>query len=479
MSKTNASIAVAVDPFENTSSSLSGNTSGSGCSIEKAPPDIAGAVKRFKQALGEDNLALKESKKYLNEAVQIIESLQKLKAPPHIHQNVVREESAIMAKILQEVRSIKATITHNHSAVRTHGMSWAKVAGQTTSTGTILRIESEDEKKAIAKLSSEELVKKIGIKEVIGARKMTNGQVKVYFAGQGTKEIMEKQKEWTTKLATTAQIASPSYQVLVHDMPLSFDLENPEQIKELQKENMLYIQGIGIQKAAWLKKNKQPGKNAGSMIVWFSEAEYADKAIEKGLVWKYEVKATEIFRSGFRAIQCFNCQRFGHIARNCTAEAKCGHCAGVHNSRSCLGENEVRCCNCGKKHSAWDQSCPTKLAAKAKATQNRIQDTGRYQIEQDQPKKLDFDWQIVGSKKRRTETSPSQSVTFVGSGNRHRGPGRPRKCPILEPLFPAQKLFPANVTSQLIETPQIVGSSLIQATNEVVQSLAPQCEMSS
>ena len=149
---------------------------------------------------------------------------------------------------------------------------------------------------------------------------MTNGQVKVYFAGEGTKELMEQHKDWTTKLAPSAQVAGPIHQVLFHDMPLSFMPENPEHLKQLQKANDVYIQGIFIQRAAWLKKNQQQGKKPGSIILWIAHAEQADTAITKGLTWQCELKATEIFRTGFRMLQCFNCQKYGHIAKMCTAE---------------------------------------------------------------------------------------------------------------------------------------------------------------
>lgn len=110
---------------------------------------------------------------------------------------------------------------------------------------------------------------------------------------------MEK-KSWTQKLSPMAQIATPNFQVLVHDVPLTFDPENSEQIKELQNADVLYIQGITIRKAAWLKKVKQPGKKTSSLILWFDRAEQADIAITKGIMWKFELKATGIFQSGFR-----------------------------------------------------------------------------------------------------------------------------------------------------------------------------------
>ncbi|KAI0999501.1 hypothetical protein K3495_g8696 [Podosphaera aphanis] len=157
-----------------------------------------------------------------------------------------------MAKILQKIRNIKTTILQTQASTRSQGQSWARVASKLEAPGTIIRIQDEEEKKAIAKLSMEELVKKKGINEVVGAKQLPNGQVKVYFVGPEIKQKMDKQREWTSKLSATAQIDNPKYQVLVHDIPVSFNPENPQQIRELERANGRYIPGIGIQKAAWL-----------------------------------------------------------------------------------------------------------------------------------------------------------------------------------------------------------------------------------
>ena len=79
---------------------------------------------------------------------------------------------------------------------------------------------------------------------------MTNGQVKVYFAAEGTMELIERHKDWTTKFTPSAQVAGPIHQVLVHDMPLSCETESSEHLKQLQKANDVYIQGMVIQRAA-------------------------------------------------------------------------------------------------------------------------------------------------------------------------------------------------------------------------------------
>ncbi|KAI0996003.1 hypothetical protein K3495_g12178 [Podosphaera aphanis] len=379
-----------------------------------APPNIVADLEKFKLAIKDDNAPPRACKIMLEEAVILIESLLLLKVHPSVNPQPrsVHENSA-MTKILQEIESLKTTITQTQASSRTQGQFWANVANVASKpevAGTLIRIQDEEEKKEIAKLSREEVVKKIGRAEVEQRNKGTKEQRNKGTKEQrnkgtkeqrnkgtkeqrnkGTKELMETQKDWTLKLAESAQVETPTYQVLVHDMPTTFEPENPDHLKKIQKANESYIMGLRLRRAAWLKKNKQPGKNAGSLIIWFDQAEHADKAISKEILWGYEIQSTEIFRSGFRSMQCFNCQAYGHIARYCTAKAKCEHCANGHNTKECPGKQETR--------------------FERFVVQERTQND---------------DWQIVGSRKRRAGTAGAQVVGADGEIIERRGPGRPK-----------------------------------------------------
>ena len=68
--------------------------------------------------------------------------------------------------------------------------------------------------------------------------------------------------------------------------------------------------------------------------------------------------------------QCFNCQGYGHTARECKANTKCVICSGRHTSKDCQKKKEsnftARCCNCGGYHTASYGGCPKyKLAKRA------------------------------------------------------------------------------------------------------------------
>ena len=57
-----------------------------------------------------------------------------------------------------------------------------------------------------------------------------------------------------------------------------------------------------------------------------------------------------------RVIQCYRCQAFGHIAKDCKAEPFCGHCAEKHERRNCNHQSgPPRCINCLRQRGADDE----------------------------------------------------------------------------------------------------------------------------
>lgn len=65
-------------------------------------------------------------------------------------------------------------------------------------------------------------------------------------------------------------------------------------------------------------------------------------------------------------IQCFKCQEFGHVAKNCFKEIKCVICASDHKSSECTvknsnNTNDLVCANCNGHHTASFKECPVYL----------------------------------------------------------------------------------------------------------------------
>lgn len=73
-----------------------------------------------------------------------------------------------------------------------------------------------------------------------------------------------------------------------------------------------------------------------------------------------------------KLIQCYQCQKYGHFARECRQLPHCRLCAGTHNSKDCDDESGIRhCANClsankkgerfNTRHRASDENCPCRL----------------------------------------------------------------------------------------------------------------------
>ena len=75
----------------------------------------------------------------------------------------------------------------------------------------------------------------------------------------------------------------------------------------------------------------------------------------------------EVFVYNRRILQCFKCQRYGHVQKNCRAnEPVCLRCCGKHESVSCPLKNSdpaekvkfYKCANCKGCHSSTSRECP-------------------------------------------------------------------------------------------------------------------------
>ena len=61
--------------------------------------------------------------------------------------------------------------------------------------------------------------------------------------------------------------------------------------------------------------------------------------------------------------RCYNCQKYGHIAKDCPQKAAptCGNCTGAHDSRQCDGKAPKKCVNCHGRHRSGDAHCPEQI----------------------------------------------------------------------------------------------------------------------
>ena len=91
------------------------------------------------------------------------------------------------------------------------------------------------------------------------------------------------------------------------------------------------------------------------------------------------------FRPALLITQCYQCQGFNHLAKDCKSQVKCMICAGPHKSSECPEKDKdsfnPKCTNCKGDHVAASRECPKfkeqcKIQTeKVKARQDKIQNS--------------------------------------------------------------------------------------------------------
>lgn len=102
----------------------------------------------------------------------------------------------------------------------------------------------------------------------------------------------------------------------------------------------------------------------------------------------------ESLRNPRKITQCYNCQKFGHVATNCSNTPRCVKCPENHDSRTCTKDESAppHCVNCGKAHPANYRKCCKYIEhlEKVQQTREKRAQTQRSKNLKFQPKKDDF-----------------------------------------------------------------------------------------
>ncbi|KAG0434010.1 hypothetical protein HPB47_019414 [Ixodes persulcatus] len=77
-----------------------------------------------------------------------------------------------------------------------------------------------------------------------------------------------------------------------------------------------------------------------------------------------------------RPLQCFRCNRMGHIAAVFERERTCAKCSGNHDTSTCKSET-ARCVNCRREHAATSSECPV-LSNEWKVCKQRARSTSTH-----------------------------------------------------------------------------------------------------
>ncbi|KAG8798154.1 hypothetical protein FRC16_007825 [Serendipita sp. 398] len=225
--------------------------------------------------------------------------------------------------------------------------------------------------------SSKEEVRKAGIQ---GVRKSGKKRVVITAHSEEDAEILLRSADdWMARAFTGAAPAKQVCQVMVHFVPTSFTPGEKESTLELCSANRnLNLDPNQISGSRWVRKIDGLNKSKSSMILTVTDANLADRMIDKGLsILGSSCRVEKLWPD---PVQCFKCQRYGHQARACKEqEPTCARCAGKHptgsklcarkcGSSTCADMRKcthivATCSNCGGTHRAMDKGCPERQKA--------------------------------------------------------------------------------------------------------------------
>ena len=130
-----------------------------------------------------------------------------------------------------------------------------------------------------------------------------------------TKEELAKVKRATTTIPRAKLAGDPLYPIKIDNVRTSSVLHPDGTLKEI-KEILSEENDTEIARLGWFSA-KQIGKAFGSMVVYLTKNSEAQRILEKGY---FDVSGESAYARHFKRHppKCFNCQKEGHIARNCT-----------------------------------------------------------------------------------------------------------------------------------------------------------------
>jgi hypothetical protein len=248
----------------------------------------------------------------------------------------------------------------------------------------VIKIQDKDAADEVKNMTTETLMEKIrgdagaaqARKTVVAIQRLKSGDIAIYTEGVRERAQLENDEEWVKDINPKARVVKRTWPVIVHGMRVAdFQQDAGEAgARRIEEENAKRMPGLKIASTRWLTRRENL-KDYSSMIIEVASAEQANRMILEGVVYRMCLKTTEAFQPKGRIVQCFNCQKYGHTSRICSAAQKCGHCGGEHRTDECARDPQTgsrRCAACsGGDHTSWSTHCPARLAEVQRARRAR------------------------------------------------------------------------------------------------------------
>ena len=160
-------------------------------------------------------------------------------------------------------------------------------------------------------------------------------------------------KNLKISLLRAYQNKTKSETLVVKGVPTEFTDEELKQVLDHNKINHAKAERM---------ISKRDGRKLQMFQIELSNSAEAEALISNNLTCPQTgiIFKVEEFRAPISVQQCYNCQHFGHSAKNCLAKTKCVICGEGHSHKGCPNreKKQPECANCKGPHVANYKGCP-------------------------------------------------------------------------------------------------------------------------
>jgi hypothetical protein len=201
--------------------------------------------------------------------------------------------------------------------------------------------------------------------EAVAIRRLPTGDMTLTMEDEQARTNWLKDTKWLETFRDGARIKRREFAVLAHGIRIS-QIQNQDQaIQEIFRQNPKLQGSVDIVRVAFPKKTLRSGRTTGPLIISVTEPEQANRLIDAGLIWQYELHNCEPFEGDCIITQCFRCYKYGHVGHKCHNLQRCGFCAAPgHATNECLGKEDRtkhQCILYKGNYPAWARQCQERI----------------------------------------------------------------------------------------------------------------------
>jgi hypothetical protein len=197
--------------------------------------------------------------------------------------------------------------------------------------------------------------------EVRAVSQFNNGGTVIEFQTPEAANYLKNKKnkeKFIQALEPNASIKERTYSVIIQFVPLTFNIDSTEHLRDLETENNWSQNTITL--ARWIKPpaKRNPSQRVAHLLLILNDPKSANEGIRDGITLNQNI--LQVKKNKREPIRCAKCQHYGHIAKECVFHRDvCANCAGEHRTTECNNKDRTCCISCeSDDHSSWDRKCP-------------------------------------------------------------------------------------------------------------------------